>query len=1377
MKSIRKNGFKGIAVAAALSMTMTTMVSPAATAIPTGRWEQSMQTGVWKYRNVTGEYLADQWFLYEGKWYRFDKDGNMITGWYQNPETKNWYYLWENGSMATGWVPVNGRWYYLTAGSGEMAHDVTTPDGYKVNADGAWVDANGKAYDAPNGDQKTTTSKRSSGGSDGSSDSDSDSGSHSSGNNSSNSGNSGNGGNNGSNSGNVGNNGSNSGNNGSDSGNNGNAGNNGSNSENNGNTGDNETPEEKTLVVESQTKLVDLGWSQYVTVAFAKGYSLDNSTLTVDGEDVTDAFTKVDKDGTLAKWEITSLNPAKLVVKGKDGETQTVVLSENADPETPKVRENTAPAAFLAHGSVYVWDYQLDNYDEDGTIRQKPKTTTFDLGEEKNGIRYYAPAAELTEDPTNRYGVGGQAVVMFNYTEAVDKQWFDEITNVALVSGNGYNQTINNELQYEKTTGDHYGNTVGQILVPLGQKNFYSNGSYYLRVTSGGKNTLIPIEVVNGTAPSMVLKEAGAIKSGQNIHFDVKNMTYGVEVPITGVELMDPAGKTTELEMIRDWYLIGNTFVLYNDENATDGRNNIPYAGEYTVTVHATGFKDMSYVFAVSEGTSAQSEAAAVDIYAIDAVSSASVSGGTTSGSGNAAEGGSTTMSADLLFDADLLTNALVLTKLGVENESAQAIADRWKHDMSGWDAVIGEDGTTFYSFAEYRDAVEKAKVDGKYLSFADYIKSENAVTTQNRPYAVKYVLEDNRLGATIMNGAYLGKTAPKLILVDENGNMINEVLEDQDVRIRCEDAAYLQNISDNGKIYINGSYEAVNKEDYTIDDKVLVLDKSLFSIDKDNNKVTIKVDRYQDKVFNVAIAKDVKNVTLKVGEDLKTGKEVTITNTADETGDIWKNIQSVVLVKPDGTRKTLLTDGAEGKNIGYAINGNVLTLGSGLFTTGGNYSVEIFAQYYGRKTVEFTVEKTEVDNGGNDGNQMKAAPQIESIELDYFKDFNLKFGSSAEEWVKNIQTITVNETPYESGSVWNNNKYSTALASDGTISLGNGSFTQECNEVVISADGYENLILEISKDGKLVTGDSENGNNNNGSDKNENDKNQAPLTATVKKYSSNYWLTFAAEDAAWLGCSRTVKVNGTLVSNGYGNGQYYADTNSRKIKLWAPEFDKDGKIKLVISVDGYNDFEICFNTDGEVVTDGGNDDSENTGKIPPQVTKTEKEMFGTNYSIYVSLSETTWMEVISEVTVNGDPYSPALYSVGENEYKVRESDGKIDIDGTDFQDVNVVVISAEGYEDLEVMIDKKGDLITENTTTVAAEVSEMISVEENQISEEKKEIVSKDVVDDEISNNEEEIIKDTKTEESSEIEESEDTVEIKKDASIEFVLDEASEL
>ncbi len=1166
-----------MAVAAALSMTMTTMVSPAATAIPTGRWEQSMQTGAWKYRSVTGEYAADQWLFENGKWYRFDKDGNMITGWYQNPVTKDWYYLWANGSMATGWVPVGGRWYYLSA-SGEMAHDGTTPDGYKVNANGAWVDANGKEYDAPGGEQKASGKR--SGGSDGSSDSDSGS---SSGGNSSNSGN------------NSGNNG-NAGDSGNNSGNNGNTGNNGNNSGSNEKPGDGgndsgneETPEKKTLVVESQTKLVDLGWSQYVTVAFAKGYSLDDCTLTVDGIDVTSAFTKVDRDGTIAKWEITNLNPAVLAVTGKDGETQIIRLSENENPEAPEVRENTAPAAFLAHGSVYVWDYHLDNYDESGNIRYKPETTTFDLGEEKSGIRYYAPAAELTEDKSNRYGVGGQAVVMFNYTEEVDKQWFNEITKVALVSGKGYNNTINDHLQYEKKLGDHHGNTVGQIIVPLGQSNFYSNGSYYLRITSGGKNTLIPIEVVNGTAPSMVLKEAGAITSGKNIHFEVKNMTYGIEIPVSKVELTDPRGNKTELEKIRDWYLIGNTFVLYNDENAENGRNNIPEAGKYTITVHSTGFKDMSYTFTVSTGAAAQNSVVTEDVYGIDAMSSASISGGSTSGSGNAAEGGSTTMSADLMFDADLLTNALLLKNIGVENESAQAIADRWNYDMSGWDAVIGEDGTKFYSFAEYRHAVEKAKnEDGEYLSFADYIADESAAETLNRPYAVKYVLEDNRLGGTMMSGSYLGKTAPKLVLVDENGHQVNEISEGQDVRITSDDTAYLQKIVENGKIYLNGnSYKAVDQELYRLEGNILVLDSSLFAVDK-GNKVTIKVDGYEDKVFNIAIAKDLKEVALEAGGDFKTGAEVTITNTADETGDIWKNLQSVVLTRPDGAKKPLYPDGQESfsKKIGYTIDGASLVLGKDLFEEAGEYSVEISAQYYGVETVKFEVEKAE-ENPGDSDSQLKKAPSVKETGKNYISGYTITVGMGNDDWMKAITGVTVNEETYEKG-YYSDNTYSLAVT-DGMISLDKAGFTENENIVVISATGYEDLKVILDKKGNLVEK--------------------------------------------------------------------------------APE--------------------------------------ETETKVAPSVKETGKNYIS-GYTITVGMGNDDWMKAITGVTVNGETYEKGYYS--DNTYSLAVTDGMISLDKAGFtENENIVVISATGYEDLEVVLDKSGKQVIEKASIMAIELPEMI--------------------------------------------------------------------
>ena len=1164
-----------MAVAAALSMTMTTMVSPAATAIPTGRWEQSMQTGAWKYRSVTGEYAADQWLFENGKWYRFDKDGNMITGWYQNPVTKDWYYLWANGSMATGWVPVGGRWYYLSA-SGEMAHDGTTPDGYKVNANGAWVDANGKEYDAPGGEQKASGKR--SGGSDGSSDSDSGS---SSGGNSSNSGN------------NSGNNG-NAGDSGNNSGNNGNTGNNGNNSGSNEKPGDSgndsgneETPETKTLVVESQTKLVDLGWSQYVTVAFAKGYSLDDCTLTVDGTDVTSAFTKVDRDGTIAKWEITNLNPAVLAVTGKDGETQIIRLSENENPEAPEVRENTAPAAFLAHGSVYVWDYHLDNYDESGNIRYKPETTTFDLGEEKSGIRYYAPAAELTEDKSNRYGVGGQAVVMFNYTEEVDKQWFNEITKVALVSGKGYNNTINGDLRYEKKLGEHYGNTVGQIIVPLGQSNFYSNGSYYLRITSGGKNTLIPIEVVNGTAPSMVLKEAGAITSGKNIHFEVKNMTYGIEIPVSKVELTDPHGNTTELEKIRDWYLIGNTFVLYNDENAENGRNNIPEAGKYTITVHSTGFKDMSYTFTVSTGAAAQNSVVTEDIYGIDAMSSASISGGSTSGSGNAAEGGSTTMSADLMFDADLLTNALLLKNIGVENESAQAIADRWNYDMSGWDAVIGEDGTTFYSFAEYRDAVEKAKnKNGEYLSFADYIADESAAETLNRPYAVKYVLEDNRLGGTMMSGSYLGKTAPKLVLVDENGDQVNEILEGQDVRIMSDDTAYLQKIVENGKIYLNGnSYQAVDQKLYRLKDNILVLDSSLFAVNKDN-QVTIKVDGYEDKVFNIAIAKDLKEVALEAGGDFETGAEVTITNTADKTGDIWKNLQSVVLTGPDGTKKRLLPNGQESisEKIGYTIGGASLVLGKDLFKEAGEYSVEISAQYYGVETVEFEITKKEEEKGDDDG-RLKETPTVSDTDY-FFGSYTIAVGMGNDDWMNAITGVTVNGETYEKG-YYRDNTYSLSTT-DGKISLDKAGFTENENVVVISAEGYKDLEVILDQKGNLVEK--------------------------------------------------------------------------------APEESEEKPAPLVGDTDYF---------------------------------------FG-SYTITVGMGNDDWMNAITGVTVNGEAYEKGYYR--DNTYSLSTTDGKISLDKAGFtENENVVVISAEGYVDLEVVLDKNGKQVIEKASTMAIELPEMI--------------------------------------------------------------------
>lgn len=90
----------------------------------------------WKFRMSDGSYAASQWICSNGKWYLIGKDGIMLTGW-QLVNSK-WYFMNQDGALLTGWQFVNGKWYYLTA-DGSMLASTQTPDGYKVGADGAWI--------------------------------------------------------------------------------------------------------------------------------------------------------------------------------------------------------------------------------------------------------------------------------------------------------------------------------------------------------------------------------------------------------------------------------------------------------------------------------------------------------------------------------------------------------------------------------------------------------------------------------------------------------------------------------------------------------------------------------------------------------------------------------------------------------------------------------------------------------------------------------------------------------------------------------------------------------------------------------------------------------------------------------------------------------------------------------------------------------------------------------------------------------------------------------------------------------------------------------------------------------------------------------------
>lgn len=52
----------------------------------------------------------------------------------------NWYYFGEDGkSKQNTWAEIDGNWYYFDQWS-IMQHDATTPDGYYVGSDGAFVE-------------------------------------------------------------------------------------------------------------------------------------------------------------------------------------------------------------------------------------------------------------------------------------------------------------------------------------------------------------------------------------------------------------------------------------------------------------------------------------------------------------------------------------------------------------------------------------------------------------------------------------------------------------------------------------------------------------------------------------------------------------------------------------------------------------------------------------------------------------------------------------------------------------------------------------------------------------------------------------------------------------------------------------------------------------------------------------------------------------------------------------------------------------------------------------------------------------------------------------------------------------------------------------
>ena len=1062
-------------------------------------------------------------------------------------------------------------------------------------------------------------------------------------------------------------------------------------------------------VVES----TDMG--TWLPLAFKDGYSIEKVTsVTVDGTDVTAKLSKVTTDGTIAKLPLVG-TPKQVVIKSGD-KTQTINLN-GSGAASVYAGTQYLPKYVWAHGAVAAWDYYLTNYDKDGNVRINPARTTFNLTEEANAHPYYSPDAEV-KDGESFGEVVGNVTIMFNFNTDEEKAWFNGINKLELVEYNENKNTINSNLTYT-SAGDvaHYNNKVGELTIPIGQSNFRNNGRYYVRVKSNGgdkASVLVPIHVVNEKAPTLLLRETAV--SGRNLHFDVKDMTYAITTPIESVTLTDPKGDTKELRYINDYFLFGDLFVLYNDVNAEEGVNNLPYNGNYTITIRSNGFKEFSKSFNVTGGKDVSSKQAAV-VYqsaAYDVMTHATGSG---SGGGSSDSSGGYKVSADLLFDSDLLANALLLEEMGVTCAAATKVVDNWYNVIC--DAVFNQGDTTYNTHTGYLNAVNDAKVAGaEWLGYAEYIAAGNVKTTPNRPSAVKEVLEDGLLGDIQHSNTYGRLEAPKAT--------VGETKENQDVEITFENAdAYMGKIT---KLYLNDNWQELSADAYTIEGNKITIKADALKIGE--NKITVDATGYLSNVVTIDYAKETeKELSLSVATPISEGQDVVITVTNSE-GDFLKNLSGVVLKNSDGTEKTVYHQGYEGSNAVYYVvseDGKTITLKN---VEPGTYTVSVSANYYEALTTEgFTVERT---------TPLKTAPSVAKHEkkdkdgllesTDYYRlTFSGLEGKDLDTYLGAIKKVTVGTKAYtEATSIYfQNDNYRTKIA-DSTyggykdaldLAVNGIDATGEGTVITVEAKGYETMTYTLKGDSATT-------------DPGEDDKLTAPTVEKAELTTKSgffedcdyYRLRFGTisgtELTAYLNKVTGVTVNGVA----YTKESTYMKESTFRVKaendaygtsaydildLAVNGVDTTKDTVIVITAEGYADVKFTINK-----TNGGGTTDPDEGKLTaPTVEKAElttKSGFFEDCDYYrlrfgtISGTElTAYLNKVTGVTVNGDTYTKESTYMKESTFRVKaENDAygtsaydilDLAVNGVDTTKDTVIVITAEGYADLTYTIKKAG--------------------------------------------------------------------------------------
>lgn len=960
-------------------------------------------------------------------------------------------------------------------------------------------------------------------------------------------------------------------------------------------SGGNSSTTQGTIVKADKTKVIATDAGTWLPLVFETGYTKDNTTVTVDGQNVTAYVTNVTTEGTIAKLPLVA-QPGTVTLTS-NGKTQTITIgTAPTSGSAVYTGADYLPDYYLGHTSLALWDYYLTNYDDKGNARVLPKQTTFSTTPAKNEHPSYSPVTKLNEDNTS-----GNVVIMFNYKNSAakdgDEEWFDNIADTGaleLVQYDQYKTVLNNHLTYTKNTTDHNGK-VGTLTIPFNQDNFRNNGRYYVRVastTADGKKSyaLVPIHVVNHDAPEFAVKETP--ESGRNLHFSVKNMVYGIVDPIEEVTLTKPDKTTVTLNKIDDYFLFSqDLFVLYNDTSAENGTNHLDQKGTYVLTIKANGFQDATCKFYVADGKEVETPVTkAMRSYGIDVLSGSSTS---TGGGDSSSSGGGYAVSADLLFDSDLLANALVLEKVGAETSAASTVLDYWKTSVIA-DSVFNTGDTKYYTFSNYISAVNTAQAEGTmWIPFTSY--RTDAKATASQPRATKAVLEDGLLG-DLQDSSISGKLDFVKAVVSNNQQGKKVVLT-----FSGDDATdYLTKIKEDGLVYLNGDWRELGTDKYNanLTDKTITFDANCFTMGKNTIRLKAAGYKVQDVEVNYTKVNEI-GLSLDATVDTETAGKVHIVINGSN-GDFLKNLNAITL----GDRNVWPKGVSSADDVYYVVAEDYKSVDLYNVTTPGQYTVNIKADYYDEAglSAEFTVAGTV---------ELKPVPNAKPTGSISDNVYTLDFGNLGYNSWKSDISVKVNGSSYKLSNfvyqlsmiksdefAWYDPSHNSSI-----LNLGKSAFKNSGeNTVVISASGYKTLTLKIDgSTGSVIT----DGSTTDPVVPPETETKDAPTATAIESKGGTgmfdtayYSVTLQAVEGMTLdeyfdlASQYTVTVNGkSYTRNVTGismNSSYQFTVFKKVLDLTKDGFSTSGNTTVTVAVPGYETLTFVVDKDGNLVT-GGN--------------------------------------------------------------------------------------------------------------------------------------------------------------------------------------------